>query len=85
MGWDFQTDPAFEECLAWMRGFMREEVLPLEVMQGDFDEETFFRYLRRLQDQVKDAGLWAAHLPPELGGGGRGQIELALMHEVIGR
>ncbi|MGH2900263.1 MAG: acyl-CoA dehydrogenase family protein, partial [Solirubrobacteraceae bacterium] len=27
---------------------------------------------------------WAAHLPPELGGGGFGQVKLGLMHEILG-
>ena len=39
MAWEFQTDPEFEEHLAWMREFVREEVWPLEVMhmdQGEF-------------------------------------------------
>jgi len=29
-------------------------------------------------------GLWAAHLDPELGGQGFGQLKLGLMHEIIG-
>ena len=37
-----------------------------------------------LQEQVKQRGLWAAHLPPELGGQGFGQVKLALMHEILG-
>ena len=28
MAWDFSTDEAFEEQLAWMRGFLREEIMP---------------------------------------------------------
>jgi len=26
--WDFETEPEFEEQLVWMRGFMREEIMP---------------------------------------------------------
>ena len=37
-----------------------------------------------LQDAVRDRGLWAAHLPPELGGQGFGQVKLGLMHEILG-
>jgi acyl-CoA dehydrogenase len=33
---------------------------------------------------VKEQGLWAAHLPPELGGQGFGQVKLGLMHEILG-
>ena len=41
--------------------------------------------LRPLQQQVKDQGLWAAHLGPELGGRGFGQVKLALLNEILGR
>ncbi len=41
--------------------------------------------LRPLQQQVKDQGLWAAHLTPELGGQGFGQVKLALLNEILGR
>ena len=34
---------------------------------------------------MKDRGLWACHLDPELGGQGYGQVKLALMHEILGR
>jgi acyl-CoA dehydrogenase len=82
MAWDFSTEPEFEEKLRWMRDFVREEVFPLEVL--DVDDDTFMRIVRSLQDQVKSQGLWAAHLPPELGGQGFGQVNLGLMHEIDG-
>ena len=34
---------------------------------------------------MKDQGLWAAHLRPELGGQGFGQVKLALLNEILGR
>ena len=37
-----------------------------------------------LKEEVKRQGLWAAHLPPEMGGGGFGQVKLGLMHEILG-
>jgi acyl-CoA dehydrogenase len=82
MAWDFSTEPEFEEKLRWMREFVREEVFPLEVL--DTDEATFMRVVRSLQAEVKRQGLWAAHLPPELGGQGFGQVRLGLMHEIDG-
>ena len=30
MAWDFETEPEFEEDLAWMRAFIDREVIPLE-------------------------------------------------------
>ena len=41
--------------------------------------------VRPLQEQVKERGLWACHLGPELGGPGYGQVKLALMNEILGR
>ncbi|HEY8681324.1 MAG TPA: acyl-CoA dehydrogenase family protein [Candidatus Dormibacteraeota bacterium] len=84
MSWDFQTEPEFEAKLTWMREFMRSEVWPLEVVVNEFEREPFIRLLVSLQAEVKRRGLWATHLPPELGGQGMGQVRLALMHEVEG-
>ena len=33
---------------------------------------------------MKERGLWAAHLPPDLGGQGFGHLKLGLMHEILG-
>jgi acyl-CoA dehydrogenase len=38
-----------------------------------------------LKQQVKDQGLWALFLGPELGGPGFGQVKLALLNEILGR
>ncbi len=62
---------------------MREEIQPLETL--DLDTAQLDRALRPLQEQVKERGLWAAHLPPDLGGQGYGQVRLGLMHEILGR
>src|SRR5438067_4957293 len=82
MTWDFSTEPEFEAKLEWMRGFVRDEVYPLEVI--DTDEDAFMRIVRSLQAEVKRQQLWATHLPPELGGQGYGQVKLGLMHEIEG-
>ena len=44
-----------------------------------------FRSIKPLQEEVKARGLWAAHLPPDLGGMGFGQVRLGLMHEILGQ
>jgi acyl-CoA dehydrogenase len=82
MAWDFSTEPEFEGKLEWMRTFVREEVYPLETL--DLDEATFRRLTDPLKEEVKKQGLWAAHLDPELGGQGFGQVKLGLMHEILG-
>lgn len=84
MAWDFSTEPQLEEKLEWARTFMHEEVYPLEVLAPELPEDEFRAHIACLQEQVKKADLWALHLPPELGGRGYGQVELALLNEVIG-
>ena len=83
MAWDFETEPDFEAKLQWMREFLREEIFPLETL--DLDHDTFVQAVRPLQEEVKRQGLWAAHLDPELGGMGFGQVKLGLMHEILGQ
>ena len=82
MAWDFQTDPEFERELEWMRAFVRDEIYPLETL--DLDWRGYRQAIRPLMERVKERGLWAAHLSPELGGQGYGQVKLALMHEILG-
>src|SRR3954447_21506043 len=82
MAWDFSTDPDFQAHLDWMREFVREEIWPLEVLNLEYDQ--MMRAMAPLQEQVKARGLWAAHLDPELGGQGFGQVKLGLMHEILG-
>ncbi|HZZ89597.1 MAG TPA: acyl-CoA dehydrogenase family protein [Caulobacteraceae bacterium] len=88
MAWDFETDSEFQLELDWIDRFVRDEVEPLERVLGsqfDLRDPNFVRLVRPLQQQVKDRGLWACHLGPELGGRGYGQLKLALMNEQFGR
>ena len=84
MAWEFATDPKFEAHLEWMRAFVREEIWPIEAIERDIGQAELDRINAPLQEQVKARGLWAAHLPPELGGQGFGQVKLGLMNEILG-
>jgi len=84
MPWDFATEPEFERQLEWMRAFVREQVWPLETLMDELGWDGLRRAAKPLQDQVRAKGLWAAHLDPELGGQGFGQVKLGLMHEILG-
>ncbi|MEA2227260.1 MAG: acyl-CoA dehydrogenase [Solirubrobacteraceae bacterium] len=84
MAWDFSTEPEFQEQLDWMRAFVREEIWPIETIAAELDQPALDRVYAPLQEQVKRRGLWAAHLPPALGGQGFGQVKLGLMHEILG-
>jgi acyl-CoA dehydrogenase len=72
------------ERLAHVRTFMAERVIPneatLERQDGAADA-----LLRELQDEVREAGLWAPHVPPEAGGTGTGFLDYAYLNEHIGR
>jgi acyl-CoA dehydrogenase len=84
MAWDFSTEPEFQEHLDWMAEAVREEIWPLETLTGELEWDQLMRAVEPLQERVKERGLWAAHLDPELGGQGFGQVKLGLMHEVLG-
>ncbi|MEO8968169.1 MAG: acyl-CoA dehydrogenase family protein, partial [Solirubrobacteraceae bacterium] len=84
MAWDFATEPEFEAKLQWMRGVVREQVWPLETLWHELGWEGLRRAVAPLQEEVKAHGLWAAHLDPDLGGQGFGQVKLGLMHEILG-
>jgi acyl-CoA dehydrogenase len=89
MGWDFETEPEFQEKLDWIAAFVREEVEPLDVLFPGLEftplDDTLRPIVDPLKQRVRDEGLWACHLGPELGGAGYGQLKLSLMNEILGR
>jgi acyl-CoA dehydrogenase len=85
---DLFVDEAFQEELDWIDAFVRDEVEPLDrvlVNPTDIADPLFVKLVRPLQEKVRERGLWACHLGPELGGKGYGQLKLALMNEKFGR
>ena len=89
MAWDFETDPEFQEKLDWVESFVSEEIEPLDLLFPGLAFTPLSDELRTVVDplkqQVRDHDLWAAHLGPELGGKGYGQLKLSLMNEILGR
>jgi acyl-CoA dehydrogenase len=88
MSWQFATDPEYQAELDWVDAFVRDQIEPLDLVLGtpyDKSDEQAMAMVRPLQLQVKERGLWAAHLGPELGGQGYGQLKLALLNEILGR
>ena len=89
MAWDFSTEPEFEKKLDWIREFVRDEVQPLEVLFPGCEflplNDERRKIVDPLKQQVRDQGLWAPHLGPELGGQGFGAVKLTLINEILGR
>jgi len=89
MAWDFSTEPEFEKKLDWIREFVREEVEPLEVLFPGCEflplNDERRKIVDPLKQQVREQGLWAPHLGPELGGQGFGAVKLTLINEILGR
>ncbi|MFZ1889930.1 MAG: acyl-CoA dehydrogenase family protein [Candidatus Binataceae bacterium] len=84
-------DPRINEIRALTARIVNGDILPNErklwagYRAGATDEER--RNARELREsikaKVKQAGLWAPHLPPEYGGAGLGFLEHAYMNEVL--
>jgi len=88
MAWDFETDSEYQVLLDWAADFVEKKVAPLDVVLGsamEYQDPDFIRLVRPLQQEVKDMGLWACHLGPDLGGLGFGQLKLALLNEILGQ
>jgi len=89
MSWDFTVEPAFQELLDWADAFVTDKVYKLDVLWPHdvyrplTDEQR--RVIGPLKQQVRDQGLWACHLGPELGGQGYGQLKLAMLNEILGK
>lgn len=89
MAWDFETDAEYQAKLDWANQFVRDEVEPLDMVFGELVFTPPSPHLKAIIDplkqQVRDMGLWATHLNPELGGQGYGQVKLCLLNEILGR
>jgi len=85
------VDARINEIRALTAQIVNREILPNErhlwigARDGATDEERrVARALRgSIKEKVKQAGLWAPHLPPEYGGAGLGFLEHAYMNEVL--
>ncbi len=90
MAWDFCTDPDVQARLDWADRFVAEEIEPVESLLYDVvdvgrPEGSIAELFEQWRQEVKDQQLYAVHLPPEQGGQGFGEVNLALLNEVIGR
>ena len=82
---DFSIPPDLEQIRQAVTDVMEREVYPAEREMTDDGEGLPLPRLRALQATVKERGLWAPHMPEDVGGMGIGGVGLALVNEVIGR
>ncbi len=89
MSWDFETEPEYQQKLDWADAFVRENVEPLDLIWPRLAFTPPSQAIRKVIDPLKQAvreqGLWATHLGPELGGQGHGAVRLCLLNEILGR
>src|SRR5690349_23297026 len=70
MAWDFSTEPEFQDKLDWVERFCQEKVEPLDYVFPHavrWPDPAVKAYVRELQQEVKDQGLWAIFLDKDLG------------------
>src|SRR5687767_697045 len=75
---------SLDDVLGRVRALVREELAPLEAR---FLAEPFRALLPAMEEaraKVRAAGLWAPHLPRELGGMGLSLAEFGRVSEVLG-
>ena len=81
---DFRVPDRILELRKLVRSFVDKELIPLEL---DVRHESFREMLPKLaekRDKARQTGLWAAHLPEDVGGGGLSLVEFAHMSEELG-
>jgi acyl-CoA dehydrogenase len=84
-------DPRINEIRSLTAQIVNRDILPAERKlwaawrdgASDEDRRTARELRESIKQKVKQAGLWAPHLPPEYGGAGLGFLEHAYMNEVL--
>jgi len=76
--------PELADLLARIRAFVRDELGPLDERFGREPFRALLPDIARVRERVKALGMWAPHLPRELGGLGLPLAEFARVSEVLG-
>ena len=81
---DFSIPKRAQEFLPLVEAFVREKLQPIElsVLHDGFNAS--LSKLSELRNEVKEMGMWAPHLPAELGGMGLPLVEHGMMSEALG-
>jgi acyl-CoA dehydrogenase len=82
---DFSLPEDTRGLLADIRGFLDEQILPLEPLFLGGEWDALAARLEACREAVRERGWWAPNLPQEAGGLGLGLVDLGLVSEVLGR
>ncbi|MFQ5773623.1 MAG: acyl-CoA dehydrogenase family protein [Kiloniellaceae bacterium] len=84
---DFNLSPEIEDLRRRYRGFVENNVMPLEADPGSYDGHENIRLdiLAVLRDKAKAEGLWAPQMPTARGGLGLPVAGMAACYEEMGR
>jgi acyl-CoA dehydrogenase len=82
---DFSIAPPTQRLLDTARDFIEQELIPLEPLFLSAEWPALAPVLTEKRARAKALGLWAPHLPAEIGGLGVPLTTLGLLSEVLGR
>ena len=83
MAIDFTLPPDVVAVRERVRAFMEQEVAPAEARMRT--EGNWRKGYAELREEAQRAGLWAPHMPPDLGGMGLGPLAMAFVSAECGR
>ena len=66
MAWDFSTEPEFQTQLDWIRDFVDNTIIPLDLLCEGLDQAQLDTLWAPLKEEVKKRGLWAPHPAPKM-------------------
>ena len=82
---DFSISDRVVSMRKLVRDFMQKEVYPLEPSLRSKSFRELLPVLREKRERARQTGLFAAHMPEAVGGGGLTLSEFAFMSEELGR
>ncbi len=84
---DFSLSPRTEQLVSTARSLVEREVLPLEqkFLRAGATWASLQPELKALRDKARETGLFAPHMPREIGGAGLSLTELARVGEELGK
>ena len=82
---DFNIKSSTQKKLREIEAFLKEEIYPIESLFLKHQWSELFEALQTLRTKVKNLGLWAPHMPEEVGGTFTDLMELALIGEALGQ